>query len=76
MALLSMLNNSKELTFRGRERSLSEGGSHIHSFVFTDHNNNRFQKKFMMQNTDLTKVTHLANTITAWCGVVVATLIF
>ena len=40
---------SKELTLRGRER----GGSHIHSFVFTDRNNNRFQKKFMMQNTDI-----------------------
>ncbi len=26
------------------------GGAHIHIFVFTDHKNNRFQKKLIVQN--------------------------
>ena len=26
------------------------GGGHIHIFVFTDHKNNRFQKKLITQN--------------------------
>ena len=47
-------HKSKELTLTGRERGRG-GGSHIHSFVFTDRNNNRCQKKFMMQNTDIEK---------------------
>ena len=29
------------------------GGAHIHIFVFTDHKNNRFQKKLIMQNTNI-----------------------
>ena len=28
------------------------GGANIHIFVFTDHKNNRFQKKLIMQNTN------------------------
>ena len=29
------------------------GGAHIHIFVFTDHKNNRFKKKLIMQNTNI-----------------------
>ena len=29
------------------------GGAHIHIFVFTDHKNNRFQKKLITQNTNI-----------------------
>ena len=29
------------------------GGVHIHIFVLTDRKNNRFQKKLMMQNTNI-----------------------
>ena len=29
------------------------GGVNIHIFVFTDHKNNRFQKKLIMQNTKI-----------------------
>jgi hypothetical protein len=36
----------------GVERSISEG-DHIHIFVFTDLKNNRFQKKLIMQNTNI-----------------------
>ena len=28
-------------------------GAHIHIFVFTDHKNNRFQKKLITQNTNI-----------------------
>ena len=28
-------------------------GAHIHMFVFTDHKNNRFQKKLIVKNTDI-----------------------
>jgi hypothetical protein len=36
----------------GVERSIN-GGDHIHIFVFTDLKNNRFQKKLIMQNTNI-----------------------
>ena len=36
----------------GVERSIS-GGDHIHIFVFTDHKNNLFQNKLLMQNTNI-----------------------
>ena len=29
------------------------GGAHSHIFVFTDHKNNRFQKKLITQNTNI-----------------------
>ena len=29
------------------------GGADIHIFVFTDHKNNRFQKKLITQNTNI-----------------------
>jgi hypothetical protein len=29
------------------------GGANIHIFVFTDHKDNRFQKKLIMQNTKI-----------------------
>ncbi len=29
------------------------GGAHIHIFVFTDHKNNRFQKKLIVQNMNI-----------------------
>ena len=29
------------------------GGAHIHIFVFTDHKNNRFQKKLITQTTNI-----------------------
>ena len=29
------------------------GGGHIHIFVFTDRKNNQFQKKLIMQNTNI-----------------------
>ena len=29
------------------------GGAHIHIFVFTDHKNNRFENKLIMQNTNI-----------------------
>ena len=29
------------------------GGANIHIFVFTDHKNNGFQKKLIMQNTKI-----------------------
>jgi hypothetical protein len=37
----------------GVERSISGGGGDIHIFVFTDLKNNRFQKKLIMQNTNI-----------------------
>jgi hypothetical protein len=33
--------------------SIIGGGAHIHIFVFTDHKNNRFQKKLIKQNTNI-----------------------
>jgi hypothetical protein len=29
------------------------GGGHIHIFLFTDRKNNQFQKKLIMQNTNI-----------------------
>ena len=29
------------------------GGTHIHIYVFTHHKNNRFQKKLIVQNTNI-----------------------
>jgi hypothetical protein len=38
----------------GAASSIIEGGgANIHIFVFTDHKNNRFQKKLIMQNTKI-----------------------
>ena len=34
-------------------RQLDNWGANIHIFVFTDHKNNRFQKKLIMQNTNI-----------------------
>ena len=48
--LLALIGHSVE--FRGGGR-LIIGGAHIHIFVFTDCKNNRFQKKLMMQNTNI-----------------------
>ena len=36
-----------------RQRDNWGGGANIHIFVFTDHKNNGFQKKLMMQNTKI-----------------------
>ena len=33
-------------------------GANIHIFVFTDHKNNRFQKKFVMKNTNIWILPH------------------
>ena len=33
--------------------SIIGGGAHIHTFVFTDHKNNPFQKKLIVQNTSI-----------------------
>ena len=33
--------------------SIIGGGAHIHTFVFADHKNNRFQKKLIVQNTNI-----------------------
>ena len=33
--------------------SIIGGGAHIHIFVFADHKNNRFQKKLIVQNTNI-----------------------
>ena len=36
-----------------RRRKIDKWGDHIHIFVFTDLKNNRFQKKLIMQNTNI-----------------------
>ena len=44
------------LTIKSQCRSKFDnwgGGAHIHIFVFTDHKNNRFQKKLITQNTNI-----------------------
>ena len=39
--------------FSGVANSVIGGGAYIHIFMFTDHKNNRFQKKLVMQNTNI-----------------------
>ncbi len=52
-----MCHGNKELTASGVGRSIigggGGGGGNIHIFVFTDLKNNRFQKKLIMQNTNI-----------------------
>ena len=44
-----------DLKLRGRPvaSSIIGGGAHIYIFVFADHKNNRFQKKLIVQNTNI-----------------------
>ena len=37
----------------GVANSILGGGAHIHIFEFTDHENNRFQKKLIAQNMNI-----------------------
>ena len=46
---------------------LDNWGGHIHIFVFTDHKNNRFQKKLIVQNTNIWICTpHLSSWLRNW----------
>ena len=44
--ILSLMNT-------GVANSIIGGGAHIHIFEFTDHENNRFQKKLIAQNMNI-----------------------
>ena len=41
------------VSFRAVASSIIGGGADIHIYVFTHHKNNRFQKKLIVQNTNI-----------------------
>ena len=46
------IKNTCKKQCRTSSSIIGGGGAHIHIFVFTDHKNNRFQKKLITQNTN------------------------